>query len=247
MSYHTEAAALRRRWIEWLFLLLGLLVVAAALAYAHLAEATRHDEAERERLSVLTALLAKNIEVDLAATNLVLGGVIRDYLAAGPAPDAGQALPRRLAALVDAMPGVRTMLVIDAQGKAVATNIAELANQDFSRRGYFQTARDAPDARMLYISAPFHSFKGDLVITASRMVQDKQGRFAGVVVATFAPEYFTAKFRTAMYAPTCGPWCCMATASNFSTTRPGLPMAAIWTSPGASCGAFATAATRPAS
>ncbi|OEZ90451.1 signal transduction histidine-protein kinase BarA [Janthinobacterium sp. HH107] len=201
MTYHTDAAAVRRQWIEWLFLLLGLLIVAAALAYAHLAEATRHDAAERERLSVLTALLAKNIEVDLEATNLVLGGVIRDYLAAGTAPDAGQALPRRLAALVDAMPGVRTMLVIDAQGKPVATNIAELADQDFSRRGYFQTARDAPDARMLYISAPFHTFKGDLVITASRMVQDKQGRFAGVVVATFAPEYFTAKFRTAMYAP----------------------------------------------
>lgn len=200
MTYHTDAAAVRRQWIEWLFLLLGLLIVAAALAYAHLAEATRHDEAERERLSVLTALLAKNIEVDLEATNLVLGGVIRDYLAAGAAPDAGQALPRRLAALVDAMPGVRTMLVIDAQGKPVATNIPELAGQDFSRRSYFQTARDAPDARMLYISAPFHSFKGDLVITASRMVQDRQGRFAGVVLATFAPEYFTAKFRTAMYA-----------------------------------------------
>ncbi|MGK5060924.1 response regulator [Janthinobacterium sp. LB3P112] len=200
MSYHTDAAAVRRQWIEWLFLLLGLLIVAAALAYAHLAEATRHDQAERERLSVLTALLAKNIEVDLEATNLVLGGVIRDYLAAGATPDAGQALPRRLAALVDAMPGVRTMLVIDAQGKPVATNIPELADQDLSRRGYFQTARDAPDARMLYISAPFRSFKGDLVITASRMVQDRQGRFAGVVVATFAPEYFTAKFRTAMYA-----------------------------------------------
>lgn len=201
MSYHTDAAAVRRQWIEWLFLLLGLLLVAAALAYAHVAEAARHDAAERERLGVLTALLAKNIEVDLAATNLVLGGVIRDYLGTGAAADAGRALPRRLAALVDAMPGVRTMLVIDAKGKPIATNIAELADQDFSRRAYFQTARDAPDARMLYISAPFHSFKGDLVITASRMVQDQQGRFAGVVVATLDPEYFTAKFRTAMYAP----------------------------------------------
>ena len=200
MSYHTDAAAVRRQWIEWLFLLLGLLLVAAALAYAHLAEAARHDAAERERLSVLTALLATNIEVDLAATNLVLGGVIRDYLGAGAAADAGQALPRRLAALVDAMPGVRTMLVIDAKGKPLATNIPELADQDFSRRSYFQTARDAPDARMLYISAPFLSYKGDLVITAARMVQDKQGRFAGVVVATLDPEYFTAKFRTAMYA-----------------------------------------------
>ena len=201
MTYHTDAAAVRRQWIEWLFLLLGLLLVAAALAYAHLAEAARHEAAERERLSVLTALLAKNIEVDLAATNLVLGGVIRDYLGNGAATGSAQALPRRLAALVDAMPGVRTMLVIDAKGKPIATNIAELADQDFSRRSYFQTARDAPDARMLYISAPFHSFKGDLVITASRMVQDQQGRFAGVVVATLDPEYFTAKFRTAMYAP----------------------------------------------
>ena len=201
MTYHTDAAAVRRQWIEWLFLLLGLLLVAAALAYAHLAEAARHEAAERERLSVLTALLAKNIEVDLAATNLVLGGVIRDYLGDGAAAGSAQALPRRLAALVDAMPGVRTMLVIDAKGKPIATNIAELADQDFSRRSYFQTARDAPDARMLYISAPFLSYKGDLVITASRMVQDQQGRFAGVVVATLDPEYFTAKFRTAMYAP----------------------------------------------
>ena len=201
MTYHTDAAAVRRQWIEWLFLLLGLLLVAAALAYAHLAEAARHDADERERLSVLTALLAKNIEVDLAATNLVLDGVIRDYLGNGAATGSAQALPRRLAALVDAMPGVRTMLVIDAKGKPIATNIAELAEQDFSRRGYFQTARDAPDARMLYISAPFLSYKGDLVITASRMVQDQQGRFAGVVLATLDPEYFTAKFRTAMYAP----------------------------------------------
>ncbi|MEG1118620.1 MAG: hypothetical protein RSE46_26520, partial [Janthinobacterium sp.] len=200
MTYHTDAAAVRRRLIEWLFFLLGLLIVAAALAYAHLAEASRHEAAERERLSVLTALLAKNIEVDLAATNLVLDGVIRDYLAAGAAPDAGLALPRRLGALVDAMPGVRTMLVVDASGKPVATNIPELSDQDFSRRDYFRTARDAPDPRMLYISAPFLSFKRDLVITASRMVQDRQGRFAGVVVATFDPEYFTAKFRTAMYA-----------------------------------------------
>ncbi|WP_215409170.1 response regulator [Janthinobacterium sp. JC611] len=199
MTYQTDAVAVRRRLIEWLFLLLGLLIVAGALAYAHLAEAARHDAAERERLSVLTALLAKNIEVDLAATNLVLGGVISDYLAAGATANSGQALPRRLAALVDAMPGVRTMLVIDASGKPVATSIPELAKQDVSHRSYFQTARDAPDARMLYISAPFRSFKGDLVITASRMVQDRQGRFAGVVVATFDPEYFTAKFRTAMY------------------------------------------------
>ncbi|MGK5036190.1 response regulator [Janthinobacterium sp. LB3P118] len=200
MNQHTDAAAVRKEWIEWLFLLIGLLLVAAVLAYAHLAEASRHDAAERERLSVLTALLAKNIEVDLAATNLVLDGVIRDYLGAGAATDSGQALPRRLAAVVDAMPGVRTMLVIDAKGKTIATNIAELADQDFSRRSYFQTARDAPDARMLYISAPFLSFKRDLVITASRMVQDRQGHFAGVVVATLDPEYFTAKFRTAMYA-----------------------------------------------
>ena len=192
--------AVHRRLIEWLFFLLGLLIIGATLAYLHHDVATRHAEAERERLDVLTALLAKNIEVDLAATNLVLEGVIRDYLGPQAETDASQALPRRLAAFVDAMPGVRTMLVIDAGGKPVATNIPELIGQDFSRRGYFQTVRDAPDARMLYLSPPFRSFKNDLVITAARMVPDRQGRFAGLVVATFDPEYFTGKFRTAMYA-----------------------------------------------
>ena len=191
---------MHRRLIEWLFLLLGLLIIGVTLAYLHLAETARHAAAERERLDVLTALLAKNIEVDLAATNLVLEGVIRDFL--GPAAETGasQALPRRLTALVDAMPGVRTMLVLDASGKPLATNIPELMQQDFSRRGYFQTVRDAPDAHMLYLSPPFRSFRNDLVMTAARMVPDRQGRFAGLVMATFDPEYFTGKFRTAMYA-----------------------------------------------
>ena len=189
---------MHRRLIEWLFLLLGLLIIGVTLAYLHLAETARHAAAERERLDVLTALLAKNIEVDLAATNLVLEGVIRDFL--GPAAETGasQALPRRLTALVDAMPGVRTMLVLDASGKPLATNIPELMQQDFSRRGYFQTVRDAPDAHMLYLSPPFRSFRNDLVMTAARMVPDRQGRFAGLVMATFDPEYFTGKFRTAM-------------------------------------------------
>ena len=192
--------AVHRRLIEWLFFLLALLIIGATLAYLHLAEATRNETAERERLGAMTALLAKNIEVDLAATNLVLEGVIRDFLGGAVEAGASQALPRRLAALVDAMPGVRTILVIDASGKPVASNIEELAGQDFSRRGYFQTVRDAPDAHMLYLSPPFRSFKNDLVITGARMVPDRQGRFAGLVVATFDPEYFTGKFRTAMYA-----------------------------------------------
>ncbi|WP_300759096.1 response regulator [Janthinobacterium sp.] len=169
------------------------------MAYFYFAEAARRDAAEGERLSMLTVLLAKNIEVDLAATNLVLEGVIRDYLQPAAEKGTERALARRLSALVDGMPGVRTMLVLGADGKLLATSLAELSNRDFSSRSYFQTARDAPDPRMLYISAPFRSFKNDLVITATRMVEDRHGRFGGVVVATLDPGYFTAKFRTAMY------------------------------------------------
>ena len=192
--------AVPRRLMEWLFLLSSLLGIGGTLAYLHLAETARLEAAERERLATMTTLLAKNIEVDLAATNLALAGVIRDFLSPA-AQAAGQlALPWRLNAVVDAMPGVRTMLVLDAAGKSLNASSPELIGLDFSRRAYFQTVRDAPDPQTLYISAPFRSLRSDLVITAARMVTDRQGKFAGVVLATLDPEYFTGKFRTAMYA-----------------------------------------------
>ena len=187
--------------MEWLGLTAVLLLAGTALSLSHLAEQERQYGAERERLGVLSALMANNIESDLAATNAALAGIIHDYLAGAAAVDNGVELARRLNAIVAAMPGVRTLAILDRSGVATASSEPKVIGKNFSSRAYFQALRRAPDVNTLYVAPPYRSFRNDLVISVARMVPDAGGNFDGMVVATLDPDYFKAKFHTAMYAP----------------------------------------------
>ncbi len=191
----------RSNLAEWLAFGAVLLLAGSGLALSHLAESTRQQETEHERLRVLAALLANNIETDLQATNAALAGIIHDYLGAPPGPPVALELPRRLDAMVGAMPGVRALVVLDRDGVATASSTPDVIGRNFSQRAYFQSMLHAPSAATLYVAAPYRSIRGDLIISVARMVPRKDGGFGGVVLATLDPKYFTAKFRTAMYAP----------------------------------------------
>ncbi|WP_308921023.1 ATP-binding protein [Janthinobacterium sp. J1-1] len=201
MAKKTDPTTLRRHLAEWLALGAVLLLAGSGLAFSHLAESARQQETEHERLRVLAALLANNIETDLQATNAALAGIIHDYLGAPPGPAVALELPRRLDAMVGAMPGVRALVVLDRDGVATASSMPDVIGRNFSQRAYFQSMLRAPDAATLYVAAPYRSIRGDLIISVARMVPRKDGGFGGVVLATLDPKYFTAKFRTAMYAP----------------------------------------------
>jgi len=192
---------LRRRYVEFAMLAAALVLIGAGLAYLHLTEVARIESSERGRLLSLTTLLASNIQTDLVATNVALEGVVRDYLSEPDGIVADAALSGRLAALVGAMPGLRAMMVFDRDGQVRAASHQDLYGRDFSRRDYVAAVRRAPSSRTLYVAEPFRSIRGDQVVTVARMVPDATGRFAGLVLATLDPEYFTGQFRTAMYAP----------------------------------------------
>lgn len=179
----------------------ALVFLGASLAYLQLTEVERLESSERARLLSLTTLLASNIQTDLVATNVALEGVVRDYLSAPDGAVAEAELAGRLSALVGAMPGLRTMMVFDRDGRVRAASQHDLYGHDFSRRDYVTAVRRAPSSRTLYVAEPFRSIRGDQVVTVARMVPDAAGRFAGMVLATLDPEYFTGQFRTAMYAP----------------------------------------------
>src|SRR5690606_36245348 len=66
----------------------------------------------------------------------------------------------RLKALSDAMPGVRTLNVLDASGTVIASNRAELAGKNFADRQYFTMLTQTPDPGDLYLSQPFASVLG---------------------------------------------------------------------------------------
>jgi len=192
---------MRRRYIEFAMLASALVFIGASLAYLQLTEVGRLESSERARLLSLTTLLASNIQTDLEATNVALEGVVRDYLSAPDGVVAEAELAGRLSALVGAMPGLRTMMVFDRDGRVRAASQHDLYGRDFSRRDYVTAVRRAPSSRTLYVAEPFRSIRGDQVVTVARMVPDAAGRFGGMVLATLDPEYFTGQFRTAMYAP----------------------------------------------
>ncbi|GGC65492.1 hypothetical protein GCM10011396_10620 [Undibacterium terreum] len=181
--------------------MLAMLALAAGFSYAHLSAIALVQSGEETRLQLLTKLIAEDIQNDLAATDIALKTITRDYLSGPVSSSASRDASSRMSALVGAIRGVRGMAVLDQDGKLLASSLPELVGQNFSQRDYFKTVKSRPDKNTLYLSAPFRSTQGEWVMAVARMVPDEKGRFAGVVAATLNQNYFSAEFRASIYAP----------------------------------------------
>ncbi|TXT35767.1 MAG: sensor/response regulator hybrid [Comamonadaceae bacterium] len=201
MNTQPKTPTTRRKRLEWLLLLVALALIGMLMIDMLLREDARIRSSEGERLNVLTHVIASDIQENLAATNRALAGVIRDYLSTPDAIPSATEVSRRLVALSDTMLGIRGALVLNAQGITTAAHRPEFIGQNFSQRDYFKTVRDQPSPTTLYLSAPFLSVQNDLVVTLARMVPDPNGEFAGLVLATLDPKYFTSVFKSLVYAP----------------------------------------------
>jgi hypothetical protein len=100
--------------------------------------------------------------------------------------------------LTDAMPGVRTLAVLDATGTIVASSRAELLGVNSRQRELFAVPRGSQDAAVLYVSPPFKSVLGTLVVAVGRVLSGPHGEFAGVVTATLDPDYFDVVLRSVL-------------------------------------------------
>ena len=182
----------------WLLSLAVFIVLGGALAAWHTGEHSRTLAAENERLTALSKILVKDVTVNLHAVDHALAGIVRDQLGGGKIRDAAE-LARRLGALVEAMPGVRGIVVTDSAGIVMAAAPADLTGRNFSQRDYFTVPRRRGDPVPLHLSRPYRSIRGDIVVSATRVVGD-HGRFMGVVSAVLDPGYFSDILATALYA-----------------------------------------------
>jgi len=155
---------------------------------------------EGERLQTQAHVVDENLIRQLEGANSALAGV-RDELEHAGSTGTDAATSDRLKLLSHAMPGVRTMVVLDVHGMIVASSRAELLGTNSSQRDFFDTPRERPNRAVLYISAPFKSPLGPLVVTVGRVLTDPQGEFSGLVMATLDPEYFQVVLRSVLYAP----------------------------------------------
>jgi diguanylate cyclase len=185
---------------QWLILGLALLTFGGAIAFSLYQERDRTESRERDRLLAQGRVIQENVSQTLLSVSQVLMD-IRTQL---PTRGHESGFNSYLKTLTDAMPGVRTLLILDADGNAYAANRPELTGKNFSHRVYFQEPRQHPDADLLYVSPPYHTSLGIFAISVSRMIPGARGKFAGIVTATLDPAYFAPLLDSVRYAPDMG-------------------------------------------
>jgi len=185
---------------EWVVLGMVLLALAGALGYSAYEEHRDVEAMEGDRLEVQARVVADNLERQLVGVSRALVGIRQDLIRWNGGVMTVQA-SRRLDTLSDVMPGVRTLLIANADGEILDSNRKEFVGTGLAERRDFKALRTSADATLLHVSPPFKTPDGVVAVNITLAVTDAKGAFAGLVSATLDPEYFNVLLRSVLYAP----------------------------------------------
>ena len=188
---------------EWLVLLAALTIVGALIGYALAKTHHAADTAERDRLQVQARVVEENVGQQLDGINRALVSVREEFLTT-PVYSVSSLLSPRLKALSDAIPGVRSMVLLDPDGTVVATSVDALLGRDFSDRDYFRVPKGDRNPATLYAASPYKTSLGNYTIVFARAIVAPIGGYGGTVIAALEPQYFEVLMRSVLYAPDMG-------------------------------------------
>jgi PAS domain S-box-containing protein len=105
------------------------------------------------------------------------------------------AIHAMLRSLVEAMPQLRSMFVVDAEGKVASSALSHpTPKYDVKDRDYFTALRDSPQLD-LYVSVPMtNRIDGQRTLFVSRRILNEKGEFGGVVAASLSIPYIEALY-----------------------------------------------------
>jgi diguanylate cyclase (GGDEF)-like protein len=185
---------------QWVGLAAVLLLLAGVLAALLSVERQALLQREYRHLEAQTRVMEENMTRQLQAVDLALRSIERDldYFHAGH--DDAESWNRHLQSLADAMPGVRTLLLLNGQGKVLASNRDEVVGQEVSYREYVQTPLARPSADVLYLSQPFRTPLGVYTLNLVRVQLNAEGRVERMMAATLEPDFFEILLSSVRYA-----------------------------------------------
>ena len=186
---------------EWLVLAAALLMLGGGIGWSLYSDRHELEDEERERLSRRASMIDENIRRQLFATNRALESIRRDWPLLKAQKDSTGLINDRLQALAEVMPGVRTLLVYDADATVLATNRKELMGWNFREREYVKAALQSRNPAMLHLSAPYTTALGAFAMTAVKLIADDRGKVVGMVGVTIDPGYFKTLLHSVVYAP----------------------------------------------
>lgn len=176
-------------------------LIALYLAVQQVREYQVIDLNERNRLSAQARTIENNIVRQLEATSSALLSVLNDWPFLMSLPDGEALVNRRLQSLSDSMPGVRTLLVLDDQGRTLNSNRAELVGRSFSTRAYVTAVQQRPNPDTLYVSPPFKTVLDVYALNLTRASVDPDGQLTIIASATLDPDFFGVLMESVLYSP----------------------------------------------
>ena len=129
---------IRRSYLlQWLLHALSMLALGGVISFQLYLEFNRIDNTEKTLLLNHIQIIARNLSMELEATRHALLGIRADpeYWIQTIATDPAS---QRLKTLCDAMPGVRTISVLNPNGIVLASSRHELIGKIFAGRPYFE-------------------------------------------------------------------------------------------------------------
>lgn len=186
---------------QWLLLAAVMLLVGSAVAWNLYATHDSIAADERERLTTQAELVEKNVTPQLLLANRVIENIIKTLPAWQAQKDGFRRANHELQVINDTLIGIRPILVIKADGTVVASSNPTLVGRNFAYREYFKTALNNPDPGVFHVSAPFKTVLDTFVISLFRSIRGPHGEFAGIVIVSVVPDYFSVLLDSVRYAP----------------------------------------------
>ena len=186
---------------QWLTLSIALLTLFGFIAYTQFKDYRRIDTQEHERLMKQAEIVEKNVVPQLLLANRVIEEIKKDLPSWRAENDGFKHGNRQLRLINDALIGIRPLLVIQADGTVIASSNEALIGMNFAYREYFKTAVKNPDPTILHVSAPFKTVLDAFVFSLFRTISGPHGEFAGIVIVSVIPEYFSVLLDSVRYAP----------------------------------------------
>jgi len=187
------------RRVQWAILIAILLAFAGVVVTSLFYARKQLVRAELDHLAEQARIVEVNLQRQLKAVDAGLVSVIRD-LAHFETGARYAELIRRLQALSDTMPGVRTLSVLDRTGDVLASNRSNLVGLNFSQRDYVQTVLRLADDDAPYLSKPFKTILNVYSINLVRISLTADGHVHRIVSATLDPEFFEDLLSSVRYA-----------------------------------------------
>ncbi|MDP2007902.1 MAG: PAS domain S-box protein [Rubrivivax sp.] len=189
----------RRTRRERVWLALAVVTVGAWLLSSRLVRLDEAEAAETSRLVGQADAIERNLAWQLQGVGAALR-VVRDDLPLWPVIDRPRGVGLRLQALCAALPGVRSMMLVDADGLPVAVGGPDGAADGPAAAGWFAAVRARPDPAATHVAPPVTAPSGEVTLTLAIAVTDAQGALTGAVAATLDPAYFDTLLGSMRYA-----------------------------------------------